>query len=57
MLPSSVVMVKYDKLHDLIKTKLVNRASKNNFEIKDEESMKQFLRNTHIWSENKTANH
>ncbi|EAR97517.2 transmembrane protein, putative (macronuclear) [Tetrahymena thermophila SB210] len=48
VLPSSVIMVKYDTANDQIQNKLVNRVAQTDYDIKDDQSLTQFLRNTTI---------
>ncbi|KAL4455816.1 hypothetical protein ABPG74_003226 [Tetrahymena malaccensis] len=46
VLPSSVFIVKYDSTRDLIENKLVNRTAQQEYNIKDDSLLTQFLRNT-----------
>ncbi|KAL4446433.1 hypothetical protein ABPG74_001174 [Tetrahymena malaccensis] len=48
VLPSSVIMVKYDGINDQIQNKLVNRVAQTDYDIQDDQSLTQFLRNTTI---------
>ncbi|KAL4489306.1 hypothetical protein ABPG72_006370 [Tetrahymena utriculariae] len=48
VLPSSVFIVKYNSTKDLIENKLVNRAAQQEYNIKDDSLLTQFLRNTLI---------
>jgi len=48
VLPSSVLMVKYDQQSEEISTKLINRAAARDYNINDASSLKGFMRNTYL---------
>lgn len=48
VLPSSVIMLRFDKKADEIKIKLVNRASQKEYSLHDEIDMKNLLRTTKL---------